>query len=158
MQRLPTDKPTIPFTAEAYKKMQAEFHRLTALRKEVLVRLKDAREMGDLSENGAYTYAKFELGSIGRQLRQLRHLLQNGYIQEKKAHTGRVDFGSIVTLNHKGKSVTYTIVSVHESNIREGKLSTESPLGAAIMDKTAGESVTITIPAGEATYLIEKVA
>ena len=77
--------PTIPFTLEAYQQLQADFDRLSQDRKDVMVRLQTAREMGDLSENGAYIYAKFELGSINRQLAQLRHLLKNGKVVEKPA-------------------------------------------------------------------------
>ncbi len=61
-------EPKIPFTRAAFQKMIERRKQLHDLREETLVRLKAAREMGDLSENGAYRYAKFELGNIGREL------------------------------------------------------------------------------------------
>lgn len=138
--------------------MQRNWQRLTAERKEVLVRLKDAREMGDLSENGAYKYAKFELGSISRQLRELRHLLENGEIFVKPASTGVVAFGSTVVLKTNGKEVTYTLVNQHESDPSQGKLSLESPLGTLLLNKKVGETVVLTTAKGQVDYLIEKIS
>lgn len=147
---------TIPFTREAYEKLQTDFDRLTAERKEVLKRLQTAREMGDLSENGAYKYAKFELGSIGRQLAKTRQLLQQGFIQDKPQSNSQVAFGTTVTLLHKDKNTThvYMIVSQHESNPMEGKLSTDSPLGKVLMGKRKDEEVVFETPRGGVTYTI----
>jgi transcription elongation factor GreA len=149
--------PQIPFTGSAYQKLQLDFDRLTQERKEVMIRLQTAREMGDLSENGAYIYAKQELGSVNRQLAQLRHLLQNGVVVEKKNNTDTVEFGCTVTLknnNPNAKEISYTIVSMHESNLAERKLSTDSPIGKAIMGKKVGDVITVTIPSGEVQYTI----
>lgn len=120
-------------------------------------RLKEAREMGDLSENGAYKYAKFELGSIGRQLRQLRFQLDNGVIVAKTA-TDTVSFGSCVTVTHSsGKRMMFTIVSSYESNPLENKLSMDSPIGSALLGKKLHESVVVQTPAGEQTFTILKI-
>jgi transcription elongation factor GreA len=145
----------IPFTAAAFKKIQDEFDRLTAERVEVMKRLQIAREMGDLSENGAYTYAKFELGSIGRQLRTLTHLLKHGQVVAPKKNYSTVDFGCVVTIQDpKGRETTYTIVSIHESDPVNRKLSTDSPIGAALMGQPAGAHVTVTTPRGPVEYTI----
>lgn len=148
---------TIPFTKTAYEKLQFNFDRLTQERKEVIVRLQTAREMGDLSENGAYIYAKRELGSIGRQLRELRYLLENGFVQASKLSHDQVEFGCRVTLKGEKGEVEYLIVSKHESNPAERKLSTDSPIGQAIMNKKVGDSVKIAVPAGEASYQVIKI-
>jgi transcription elongation factor GreA len=147
----------IPFTAEAFAELQQKYDQLTQERKEVMVRLQAAREMGDLSENGAYHYAKFELGSIGRQLNRLRYLLKYGYVVTKSTSNSLVEFGSTVTLSDGKKEVTYLMVSQHESNPREGKLSTESPIGQALINKKIGDQVVVTIPAGTITYTILKI-
>ena len=144
----------IPFTAEAYAELEQKFEQLTQERKEVMARLQVAREMGDLSENGAYQYAKFELGSIGRQLSRLRYLLKYGYVVTKNTGSSVVEFGSTVTLTDGKKDVTYLIVSQHESNPKERKLSLESPIGQALINKKVGDKVEITIPAGTITYTI----
>ena len=150
----PIIKPTIPFTAEAYAKNQAEFDRLTELRKEVIERLRVAREMGDLSENGAYTAAKFELGTIGRQLRYLKHVLVNGFIAETHTTTKVADFGKKITLNDGVSDLTFLLVSEHESNMAEKKLSLQSPIGQAVTGKKIGDAVAVITPRGTVSYTV----
>lgn len=148
----------IPFTRAAFEDMQRKWQELHTERKAVMVRLQAAREMGDLSENGAYHYAKFELGSINRQIRELRPLLENGEIVDKKSGSEVIEFGSQVTLKSGTKTVTYTLVSLHESNPAQGKLSFESPLGQSLVGKKVGEEVEVKAPGGTTTFSIEKVA
>ncbi len=144
--------PTIPFTAAAYAHNQAEFARLTEERKEVLVRLQTAREMGDLSENGAYIYAKLELGNIGRQLRYLEHVLTHGYVADATAKSDVADFGHTVTLKNSTKELSFMLVSEHESNPVAHKLSLQSPIGQAVHGKRVGDEVIVTTPAGVVKY------
>lgn len=143
----------IPFTPAYFQKLQADFDRLTLERAEVMKRLQTAREMGDLSENGAYKYAKFELGNIGRQLSQLKFFLENGYVPPKKAST-QVEFGCTVELQTNEKTVSYVMVSQYESDPQQNKLSMESPIGAALMNKRVGDQVTVTIPSGQKEFKI----
>ena len=145
--------PKIPFTQEAYTKMHQDFARLTKERVEVMERLKIAREMGDLSENGAYRYAKFELGNISRQLRRLEHLLAVGEVIVA-SRNDVVSFGTTVTVFLDGKKIQYLIVSKHESDPKAGKLSMESPIGRALLGRKVGESVHVEVPAGTMTYRI----
>lgn len=137
--------------------MQTEVKRLETEREAVVLRLTAAREQGDLSENGAYHAAKFELGNIGRQLRQLRFLLHNGVITTKRAG-GRVSFGNTVKLKQEQKEVSYTLVSQYESDPRNHMISTESPLGQLLMGKTVGDSVTLQAPVGQIVYKIIEVS
>lgn len=146
----------IPFTRAAYQQMQARFAQLQVLREEVTGRLKIAREMGDLSENGAYQYAKFELGNIGREMRRLRHLLKHGVITEKKS-TGVVDFGSTVTLQSDRGQLEFMLVSEHESDPVKGKLSLQSPIGQAVVGKKAGETLLVVTPQGSVQYVVKSV-
>jgi len=150
--------PTIPFTAAAYAQNQAEFERLTQQRVEVMERLKAAREMGDLSENGAYKYAKFELGDIGRRLRYLKHVLTHGYVAEAATSTQTVAFGRTVVLESDGVEYTFLLVSEHESDFAQQKLATSSPLGKAIMGKTVGEQVQVDTPRGPSNYKIMRIS
>jgi len=145
--------PPIPFTPQAYKQLQQDRFRLKTERVEVMKRLKTAREMGDLSENGAYKYAKFELGSIGRQLRRINHLLDEGVVVQKQ-QSSTVQYGSIVTLAGPKGTQTVLIVSEHESDPKEHKLAMTSPIGAAILGKSVGETVTATTPRGAVSYTI----
>ena len=92
--------PTIKLTKEYWGVLETQRKTLEQQQEEILVRLQAAREMGDLSENGAYKYAKFELGNVRRQLRRVNYLLQWGKIAAKKK-TGAVDFGSKVRLKNE---------------------------------------------------------
>jgi len=156
-QILPDPVPVIPFTLEAYQQLQIDVDRLSNERKEAMIRLQTAREMGDLSENGAYIYAKFELGSLNRQLAQLRHLLKNGQVVQKQTNALVVGFGSTVTLLQGKKEIAFTIVSMHESNLSLRKLSLESPIGSALMGRGVGEDVHVETPNGKVAYTIIKI-
>ena len=122
----------IPFTPQKYKEMEDKVAELEALRKEVMERLVTAREMGDLSENGAYKYAKFT-----------------------------VDFGSWVTVQKNdgsNKELKFCIVSKHESEPVAQKIAYSSPMGKAVMRKKAGEVITVATPTGDVSYTIIAVA
>lgn len=150
----------IPFTPAAYQKMQQDLAALLVKEQEVIERLRVAREMGDLSENGAYRYAKFELGNVRRQIRQLRHLLGHGEVVHPRDPQSGIGFGNTVTvanLSAAGKHVTYILVSKHESDPRAGKLSMEGPLGQALLGKKAGEQIAVTVPTGVLRYEIVQV-
>lgn len=148
--------PTIPFTQEGYAKLEQDLADYTKRREEVIVRLQTAREMGDLSENGAYKAAKFELGGIDRELRRLKYLLQYGQVQTvPKSDT--INFGHTVTLKNKEHEITFMLVGTHESNPQEKKLSTHSPFGQAVLGKKTGDTITIEAPSGKLTYTITSV-
>lgn len=146
----------IPFTKEGFEKNQKDYDNLLAKRKEILVRLQAAREMGDLSENGAYQAARFELGSTDRELRRLKYLLKFGVVTEKKDNNS-VDFGSRVTLDDGKEKMSFLMVSGFESNPGLNRLSIDSPLGKAIFGKKAGDKVLLKMPEGTTEYLISKV-
>lgn len=148
---------TIPLTRSALNEKKAELVKLTKLRVEVVKRLATAREMGDLSENGAYSSAKFELGNVGRQLRAVKHILKHSYIPIPTALPGVVAFGRTVSLKSQGKNLTFLLVSQYESDPSANKLSLESPIGRAIVGKKVGDVVTVKTPRGEIEYRIEAV-
>ncbi len=151
-------KPTVPLTLTAYTAAEAKVVQLNQEIAATIVRLQEAREQGDLSENGAYKYAKMELGSLRRQLGQVKHLLATSYVAHKSADSTVVGFGSTVTVNSGTDTLTYTIVSHHESNLTEGKLSFESPLGSAVFGKPVGAAVVVHAPRGEQTWKILQIA
>jgi len=154
---------TIPFTPQKYKEMQLKVAELEKLREEVMARLIVARGMGDLSENGAYKYAKFELGNIGRQLKRFKRLLEKGFPAPKNTGPkGLADFGSEVTIEKTGtttikKQKTFMIVSEHESDPSKGKLAYSSPMGKAVMRKKVGDKVNVETPNGVNEWIIIEV-
>ena len=143
----------IQLTQEKYRQCKKDKVKLLILRKEILIRLQTAREMGDLSENGAYTGAKSELRDGDRKLRHLERLLKWGVITKSKGN-GKIEFDSKVILDNGTNKLKFHLVSGFESDPTKGKVSVFSPLGKAIMNKTANEKVTISTPNGEMTYTI----
>lgn len=145
----------IKFTEEGYTKVQNEFERLTQKRKEAVTSLQRAREMGDLSENGAYKAARFQLSDIDRQLRWFKYQIRFGEVTESNK-TDRVGFGNIVTLVNNDGTITFMLVDGFESNPKEHKLSLHSPIGRAVEGKEVGEKIVVIAPAGIIEYTITK--
>lgn len=146
----------IPLSKKAIEQKQAKLEKLLVLRKEVIKRLITSREMGDLSENGAYSAAKFELASVDRQTRQLKYILANAYIP--KIDTSTVaSFGKKITLKNTQSSLTFVLVGQYESDVSNHKFSLESPIGQAVFGKKAGDEVTVISPKGKVKYLISSV-
>lgn len=145
--------PSIPFTQEGFAKIQADQAALLNKRAEILIRLQAAREMGDLSENGAYKAARFELGDTDRRLRQLQYLTRFGFVAPKPKNNS-VTFGTQVTLKTPQNQVKYTLVNQYESDPAQNKLSIDSPLGLKLMGKTVGDTITLNLPIGNQEYTI----
>ena len=99
----------VPFTKDGFENMKVLQAELQAKREIVLVSLQRAREMGDLSENGAYTAARFELGNVDRELRRLEYNLKYGVIKAS-AGTERIGFGNRVTVEINGREYAYLLV------------------------------------------------
>lgn len=139
---------SIPFTADAYLALQTELKRLEEEKAALLIRLQTAREMGDLSENGAYKYAKIEIGNTNKRMRDIVQTLQHAVVVQKQDNPTTVVFGCTVTLRQGTRTRKYMIVSQHESDPAQGKLSMESPIGQAMLGKSKGDTVTADTPAG----------
>lgn len=145
----------IPLSQQALDSKRTELARLMKLKKEILDRLVVAREMGDLSENGAYKAAKFELGGVRRQLRQLHYLLDNAYVPEIDQNDW-ASFGKVVTLKNKTNTLIFTLVGSYEADPEQLKFSLDSPIGMAVAGKKIGDEVVVSSPKGEVKYLLVK--
>lgn len=146
----------VQFTKEGFEKINNRFKFLTDKRPQAVNRLQSARELGDLSENGAYKAARFELNSIDREIRHLTRILKNVEIIES-THKDFVDFGSIVTLSNDKDNFSFTLVGKYESDPVNKKLSTFSPIGKAVLGKKAGDKITVNAPSGQIIYTINKI-
>jgi len=153
---IPPKQDPIPLSPQKFAELQLEVLRLAKERDAASERVKIAREMGDLSENGAYHYGKQELASYSRQLRQVQFLLKYGVVT-RSSHSGVVEFGSTVTVSDGKNERVYSIVSQYESDPYTGKISLESPIGLALVGKKVGDVVSITVPAGEIKYKVLKI-
>ena len=154
---LETEKKTI-LTSEGLRKLEQELEELkTKTRKEVAEKLKVALSYGDLSENSEYDEAKNEQAKVEARILQLESMLKNVTILDSKELTSDVvQIGSKVKIKDlkKGISLEYRIVGSMETNPEEGKISDESPVGAALLGHEVGDFVKIVIPAGVVEYEI----
>ena len=127
-------------------------------RPEILERLSDARDQGDLSENAEYTAAKDELSFIDGRIDEIEEILKQAtIIVEQNGAKKAVDLGSTVVVNVGGKKEEFTVVGEWEADPREKKISHESPLGKALMGKHVGEALEVDAPAGKIKYTIASI-
>lgn len=142
----------IPFTQEAYDKLVKDLDNLKNVeRPRVLQELIDARAQGDLSENAEYHAAKERLASIDNiELPRLQDQLARAEIIAFDPNSSTIRFGAKVSLlNQKTKrNVTYQLVSPEEADALNGKISFKSPIGAALLGKSRGETIEVTTPKG----------
>lgn len=146
----------VPFTKVGFDNLKIRQTELLAKREIVLVSLQRAREMGDLSENGAYTSAKFELGNVDRELRRLEYNLKYGVITGATG-TDKVGFANKVTVEINGKEYTYTLVGTQESDPKKAMISLESPIGIALLGKRVGEKAIVVMPDRQIEYIVKKI-
>jgi transcription elongation factor GreA len=146
-----TDKPTY-LTREGRTKLEAELEELvTVQRKEVAERIAAAKELGDISESGEYEDAKKSQSLLEGRIRDIKHILSRAeLIDEDQVANGEVRVGSSVTvrMEEDDEEETWTIVGSAEANPRQGRISNESPIGAALLGKRPRQKVTVQTPSG----------
>ncbi|HEY3297530.1 MAG TPA: transcription elongation factor GreA [Armatimonadota bacterium] len=149
-------------TSNGMKKIQEELEHLrTVHRKEVADRIRDSKEYGELSENPEYEEAKTEQAFVEGRILELKRILQNAHIiGEDEVRTDAVGFGSKVMVRdlQSGDEWEYTIVGSIEADPAEDRISNESPVGEALMDKKVGEVIETAVPEGIAKYEIVKIS
>lgn len=145
-------------TKEGLKKIQEELEHLkTVVRKEVVERISSAKELGDLKENAEYSEAKNTQAMTESRILEIEDILRDvQLIDESKHSTDHVNIGSTVHVKVNGKTFTYSIVGPEETNPPQ-RISFESPIGKALLQKRVGDMVNITTPAGSVSYEIIKV-
>jgi len=152
--------PTSFLTRDGYAKLQDELDTLrTKKREEIAQRLHEAMEGGELIENAEYEAAKNEQAFVEGRIKELDLLLATAkVIDETAPHGSTVQVGSVVTIQEDGeKPETYTIVGAAEANPSAGRVSNESPLGKALINKKSGDKVQVDAPQGAFTVQIVKV-
>lgn len=149
----------LPITLAGRNKLEAELNQLVKVeREELKVAIAEARELGDLKENAEYHAAKEKQGIIEGRIAQLQGILARSRVVEvSKIKSTKVVFGATVTLLdvEKDINITYKIVGEDESDIRDNKISYNSPLGKALIGKEEGETVIVKAPKGDVEYEIE---
>jgi transcription elongation factor GreA len=138
----------------ALDRMTAELDQLTRVRRpEVVARIKTAREHGDLKENAEYHAAREEQSFLEGRVQALEDRLRRAVIVEEVV-TGRVVIGSTVRVETDGDEIRYTIVGSTEADPAAGRLSSASPVGAALLGAVAGAEVEVRTPRGPVRYRV----
>lgn len=140
-------------TDEGKADLEAELAELKGRRGAIADKIAEARDYGDLSENAEYDAAREEQGLVESRIAEIEDILLNAEII-KGGKSSKVTLGSKVELKTGKKVVMYTVVGPVEADPLEGKISNESPIGVALMDKKVGETATINTPKGEISYEI----
>lgn len=150
-------KDNILLTKQGFEDLKKEYEDLVNnQRPEIVAEIKRSRELGDLSENGAYTAARERQSFVEGRIQELEDILKRAEVVEKSSD-GTIVPGSLVTLKVNGMTVDYMIVGAGEADSAMKKISHESPLGKALLGKKAGDTVKVSAPVGEVEYKIETV-
>ncbi len=139
-------------TEEGYYKLKAEIEQLVSIeRPKISQQIADARDKGDLSENAEYDAAKEAQGHMEAKIAVLQSTLrQSQIIDQSKIDTSSVQLLNKVKIKNlkNGMEVEYTIVPVIEANIKEKKISVETPIAKGLMGKKVGDIAKISVPSG----------
>ena len=146
---------------EGYDKLVAELHQLESVElPKVRDAIAEARDKGDLSENFEYHAAKREQSRLLGRIRFKQRVLEFArVIDTSRLDSNKVCLLSKVEMTNMGNNarMTYTIVSPHEANLREGKISIKSPIGQALLNRKVGDVVNVQVPAGLLKLRIESI-
>lgn len=152
----------VPMTVEGHSKLEEELHRLKSIeRPRIIQAIAEARAHGDLSENAEYHSAKDAQGMNEAKVVDLEDKLSRAEIIDPATLSGEtIKFGATVDLEDEdtGDKVVYKIVGELEANVREGKISINSPIARALIGKKKGESAEVVTPKGARSYDVLKVS
>ena len=146
------------YTPEGLQKLKDELAHLEQVeRPRVSQEIADARDKGDLSENAEYHAAKEEQSLLETKIAKMKNVVANArIIDESQLDSSKALIHSIVKIKNtqNGMELTYTLVADSESDIRNGKLSVNSPIGKGLLGKEVGDVAEIQVPAGMMTFKI----
>jgi transcription elongation factor GreA len=152
----------VPMTLEGSERLREELtHLKSVLRPQIIKAIATAREHGDLKENAEYHAAKEQQSFAEGRIKEIEGKLSDAQIIDvtKIKHTGKVVFGSTVTLVEveSGAEKRYKIVGEDEADLKQNKISVMSPIARALVGKSEGDTVVVNAPNGSIEYEIDKV-
>ncbi len=149
-------------TPEGMKRLKAELEQLTKVeRPAVSQQIAEAREKGDLSENAEYDAAKEAQGMLEMKIARLEETIAKSRIlDDSRIDTSKVQILNKVKIKNIKNNATmeYYIVSESEANIKEGKLSVDTPIAKALLGKKVGETVDVEVPSGKVSFEIVEIS
>jgi transcription elongation factor GreA len=146
-------------TAEGLAALKEELHRLeNEGRHQMARRISAAREHGDLKENAEYHAAKEDQAHLETRISKLAERLRNARVVETPADADVVHFGSTVHVvdEQTGRAQTFTLVGPTEADLKNGRLSAESPMAEALMGAAPGDVVEVAAPSGPRRWRVER--
>jgi transcription elongation factor GreA len=150
------------FTEEGLQKLKDEVHFLkTTERSSIVKQIAEARDKGDLSENAEYDAAREAQGMLEARIAKLEDILANArLVDASHMDTSKVSILTKVKIKNlkNNQTVQYTLVTQSEANLKEGKISIDSPIGKGLMGKKVGDKVDIAVPAGTIPFEIIEIA
>ena len=142
-------------TADGKAELEAQLPVLFAKKREIMERIQGTKTYGDMADSGEYSEAKDELAQVDGRIREIEQMLRHAKVVEKVEGDGTVRIGCRVTVrDESGETETWTIVVPAEASTRNRTISTQSPMGAALMGKQVGDQVSVHAPAGDIVYTI----
>lgn len=148
-------------TEEGLRKLKSDLEQLTSERPNIAHQLAEARDKGDLSENAEYDAAKDAQAMLESKIMKLEDIIANSRVIDGS----RIDIDKVQILNRikiknlKTNTVMeYILVSESEANLKEGKLSVNTPIAKGLIGKKMGDTVEITVPSGKMTFEIMEIA
>lgn len=151
----------VPMTAEGYKKIEAELHRLKAEeRPRIIQAISEARSHGDLSENAEYHSAKEAQGLNEARVAELEDKMSRAEVIDTSKLSGQsIKFGATVTVvdQDTDEKAKYKIVGDLEASVKDGKISISSPIARALIGKSKGDTAEVVTPKGSRSYEVLKV-
>ncbi|HUS26131.1 MAG TPA: GreA/GreB family elongation factor [Nevskiaceae bacterium] len=144
----------IYLTKLGFDEFEAELAELNTLFGQITERVRTARESGDLGENAEYTAACLELESVKYRATKVKDILQNAQVIKKPLKDNGVQLGSTVKMKGNGQEKLFIVVDTVEADPLNGKLSSESPIGRALLGKKEGDMIEIKTPGKTVQYVI----
>ena len=150
------------FTEEGLQNLREELEQLIIIeRPNISQQIAEARDKGDLSENAEYDAAKNAQGMLELKISKIQAKLANArIIDESKMDSSKIFILSTVTIKNlkNGKTMKYTLVPEEESDVRQFKISVESPIAKGLLGKSVGEQVDIKVPAGVIPFEVVEIS
>ncbi|UKN03563.1 transcription elongation factor GreA [Paracrocinitomix mangrovi] len=150
------------YTEEGLQKLKDELNHMKSVeRPHISQQIADARDKGDLSENAEYDAAKEAQGLLEAKIAQLENIVANArIIDESQLDNSKVLILSKVTIKNvqNGMEIQYTLVAENEADLKQKKISVDSPIGKGLLGKKVGDLAKIKVPNGEMEFEILEIA
>jgi transcription elongation factor GreA len=145
-------------SAEGLERIKNELREVEQVKlPDIAVKIAEAKDLGDLSENAEYHEAKGQQSFLFGKAQELRYKIKNARVIDKNCNTDIVSVGCTVDVESSGEKMTFELVGSDEADPIAGKISVESPIGSALIGSKPGDKVAAPTPAGESEYKIVKI-